>query len=54
MSGVHDAVCSSAQENPGISGTSTAPTRTVISGPEHRKCNRAASTHRVRRVSRRW
>jgi hypothetical protein len=28
--------------------------RTVFSGPEHRRCNRATSTHRVRKVSRRW
>jgi len=28
--------------------------RKLISGPEHRSCNRATSTHRARRVSRRW
>jgi hypothetical protein len=28
--------------------------RTVFSGPEHRRCNRATSTHRVWRVSQRW
>jgi hypothetical protein len=28
--------------------------RKVYSGPGHRRCNRQTSTHRVRKVSRRW
>jgi hypothetical protein len=28
--------------------------RTVISEPEHRRCNRATETHKRRRHSRRW
>ena len=28
--------------------------RNVYSGPEHRRCNRQTTYHRLRKVSRRW
>ena len=28
--------------------------RMLYSGPEHRRCNRQTTYHRLRRVSRRW